>query len=129
MAALLAFSAEASPVRALTLIVQYGAYLILVAYLMTVITAAAWTWRGRRPFPLLVLSLGLVVTGSILVETFRPFPPAPVSWVVLAAGASLGVAVVVAVVPATSRRLAGSELLRVGRGGAGAWCGPRAGRP
>lgn len=36
---MLAFSFEPTPIRALTLIIQYGAYLILVVYLLTVIAA------------------------------------------------------------------------------------------
>jgi len=39
LAAMLAFSFEPTPIRALTLIIQYGAYLILVVYLLTVIAA------------------------------------------------------------------------------------------
>jgi len=56
LAGLVAFSFEGQAIRALTIIVTYGAYLILIAYLLTVIAAAVWVWRhGRRPIPLLAL--------------------------------------------------------------------------
>jgi amino acid transporter len=59
IAALLVFSAEPTAVRALTIILEYGAYLIIVAYLMTVIAAWAWVWRhGRTPHQLAILTLG-----------------------------------------------------------------------
>lgn len=116
LAALIAFSFEDTAVRALTIILEYGAYLIIVAYLLTVIAAIAWVWRhGRKAFSLAVLTVGVGVLGYVLYDTFVPFPPAPFNWVVLAAGASALAGVAIAVVPQVRRRIARSELLRATR--------------
>lgn len=116
LAALLAFSFEATAVRALTLILEFGAYLIIVAYLLTVIAAIAWVWRtGRRPVPMAVLGVGVLVLGYVLYDTFNPFPPAPFNWVVLAAGASVLVGLGFALVPRVRARLAHSPVLRATR--------------
>jgi amino acid transporter len=116
VAALLAFSFEATAIRALTIILEFGAYLIIVAYLLTVIAAMAWVWRnGRRIVPVTVLTIGVGVLAYVLYDTFNPFPPAPFNWVVLAAGVSAALGVVIAVVPRVRRRLADSELLRATR--------------
>jgi amino acid transporter len=113
LAALLAFSFEATAIRALTIILEYGAYLLIVAYLLTVIAAIAWVWRtSRRILPLTVLTIGVGVLGFVLYDTFNPFPPAPFNWVVLAAGASTALGVLIAVVPQVRQRLAASRLLR-----------------
>jgi len=112
VAALLAFSFEQTAIRALVLIVEFGAYLIIVAYLLTVIAAVAWVWRhGRRPIPLVVLSVGVVVLGYVLYDTFYPFPAAPFDWIVSVAAASAVLGVVIARIPRVRRRLLGSELL------------------
>ncbi|HUZ68259.1 MAG TPA: amino acid permease, partial [Candidatus Saccharimonadales bacterium] len=112
IAALLAFSFEHTAIRALVLIVEFGAYLIIVAYLLTVIAAVAWVWRhGRRAIPLVVLSVGVVVLGYVLYDTFYPFPAAPFDWVVSVAAASAVLGVVIARIPRVRRRLLGSELL------------------
>ncbi len=114
--ALLAFSFEATAVRALTLIVEFGAYLIIVAYLLTVVAAIAWVWRrDRRPVPLIVLSVGVAVLGYVLYDTFVPLPPAPFDRIVIVAAASIAVGVAVAMLPAVRPRLADSPLLRATR--------------
>ena len=116
VAALLAFGFEATPIRALTIILEFGAYLIIVAYLLTVVAAIAWVWRnGRRPVPMVVLGVGVVVLGYVLYDTFYPLPPAPYDWVALAAGASVLVGTAVALVPSVRCRLAASPLLRATR--------------
>ena len=116
VAALLAFGFEASPIRALTIILEFGAYLIIVAYLLTVIAAIAWVWRnGRRAVPMVVLSVGVLVLGYVLYDTFNPFPPAPYDWVVLAAGLSTAIGVALAFVPRVRARLGASPLLRATR--------------
>jgi amino acid transporter len=116
LAALLAFSFEATAVRALTLIVEFGAYLIIAAYLLTVVAALAWTWRrDRRLVPLVVLAVGVAVLGYVLYDTFVPFPPAPFDWVITAAAGSVALGLVFPLLPRVHRRLAGSPLLRATR--------------
>jgi amino acid transporter len=116
LVALLAFSFEASAIRALTIILEFGAYLIIVAYLLTVIAAIAWVWRhGRRAVPLTVLGIGAGVLGYVLYDTFHPFPPAPFNWVVLAAGIATALGAGLALLPRVRGRLADSTLLRATR--------------
>jgi amino acid transporter len=116
LGALLAFSSEATAIRALTIILEFGAYLIIVAYLLTVIAAIAWVWRhGRRVVPLTVLGVGAGVLGYVLYDTFNPFPSAPFDWVVLAAGLSTALGLAIALVPRVRRRLPDSALLRATR--------------
>jgi amino acid transporter len=121
LAGLAAFSFEAAAIRALTIIVTYGAYLIVVAYLMTVVAAAAWVWRhGRRPVPLVLLGAGTGVLGYVLYDTFVPFPAAPFSWIVLAGIGSALAGVVISLLPGVHRRLGSSEMLQAARGEAAA---------
>jgi amino acid transporter len=112
LAALLAFSFEATAIRALTIILEFGAYLIIVTYLLTVVAAIVWVWRhGRKMLPLSVLTVGAAVLGYVLYDTFVPFPAAPYNLVVLAAGASAMIGVAVAVIPRVHRHLAHSDLI------------------
>ena len=114
VAALLAFGFEHTATRAATLIIQYGAYLILAAYLMTVIAALAWTWRTRRrPLPLAILTTGVAILGYVVYRTFAPFPPAPFSWVVLAAAASAAAGAAILLTPGLLLRMRASRLLAV----------------
>jgi amino acid transporter len=116
LAALMALSAEPTAVRALTIVIELGAYLIIVAYLLTVIAAIAWVWRhGRRPVPIAVLGVGAVVLGYVLYDTFHPLPAAPFNWVVLTAVLSALAGVVLALVPPVRARLRGSALLAATR--------------
>ncbi|HET9058592.1 MAG TPA: APC family permease [Acidimicrobiales bacterium] len=116
IAALLAFSFEASAVRALTIIVEFGAYLMIVTYLLTVVAAIAWAWRRqRRPLPLAVLATGLAVLGYVLYDTFVPLPPAPFNWVIVASAAALATGIGIAAAPVVRRRLQASSLLRASR--------------
>ena len=114
VAALLAFGFSRTATRAATLIIQYGAYLILAAYLMTVLAALAWTWRtGRRPLPLAILTVGVVVLGYVLYRTFVPFPAAPFGWVVLAAAVSAASGAAMLLFPGLLARMRRSRLLAV----------------
>lgn len=116
LGALLAFGFEASAIRALILIVQLGAYLIIVAYLMTVVAAVVWVWRhARRVVPLIILSVGVVVLALVLYDTFHPFPPAPFNLIVAIAVASIVAGVVFSWLPPVRTRLQNSELLRAVR--------------
>ena len=111
--ALLAFSIESQAVRALTFIVEYGAYLVLVVYLLTVIAALVLTWRqGRRPLPLAILTVGVIVLAYVLRDTFTPLPSGPFGFVALAALASVVAGVTIAAAPPVRRRLRSSALLR-----------------
>ncbi len=104
--------AQLSPIRALTYIIQYGAYLILGVYLLTVIAALVLVWRhGRRPIPLLILSLGIAVLLYVLRDTFIPLPGGPFRFIALAAAGSTILGIIVALIPAMYRRLAASALL------------------
>ena len=112
VAALLASGAEPTAVRAATLIIQYGAYLILAAYLMTVAAALAWTWRtGRKPTPLAVLAAGAVILGYVIYRTFSPLPAAPFSWIAIAAAASVLPPLAFLAAPGMLARLRESPLL------------------
>jgi len=116
LAGLVAFSFEGQAIRALTIIVTYGAYLILIAYLLTVIAAAVWVWRnGRRPIPLLALSVGVIILSYVLYDTFNPFPAPPFDGDVWAALGTVVLGVALALVPAVHGRIARSELLRAAR--------------
>jgi amino acid transporter len=114
VAALLAFGFEHTATRAATLIIQYGAYLILAAYLMSVIAALAWAWRTRRrPLPLAVLAIGAIILGYVVYRTFAPFPPLPFGWVVLASAASAAAGAAILLIPGLLPRLRQSPLLAV----------------
>lgn len=116
VAALVSFSFESTAVRALTVIVEFGAYLIIVVYLLTVAAAITWVWhRGRNRRQLSVLGVGVAVLGYVLYDTFVPFPAAPFSWIIAAAGAGLLAGVALASVPAVRRRGHASPLLRAAR--------------
>ncbi len=116
LAALLAFSFEGSPIRALTFIVEYGAYLIVGVYLMTVIAGLVLVWhRGRRPIQLLILGLGIATLAYVLYDTFVPLPAGPFRVVALTAAFSVVAGVAVTLIPGMRRRLGRSELLRAAR--------------
>jgi amino acid transporter len=122
LAALGAFSFEHTATRAATLIIEYGAYLILAAYLLTVFAALVWVCRrDPRPLPIVVLGVGVVVLGYVGYRTFSPFPAAPFDWVVAAASGSALVGVAILAVPGVRARLHASPLLRatVGREASG----------
>jgi amino acid transporter len=117
LVALLAFSTEHTALRALIMIVEFGAYLIIVVYFLTVVAATVWVARhARRVLPMIVLSVGVLVLGGVLYDTFHPFPPAPYSWIVAAAGFSVVVGVLLARTRHVRTQLSASPLLRaVGR--------------
>lgn len=112
VAALLGFALEPTATRTAALIIQYGAYLIVLVYLMTVIAAFAWTWRtDRRPVPLTILAIGVGLLGYILDKTFLPLPPAPFNLVLIAASGSVILGVAMLGIPAVRARLTLSALL------------------
>ncbi|HEY3953140.1 MAG TPA: APC family permease [Streptosporangiaceae bacterium] len=112
--AVTAFGFEPAATRAATFIIQYGAYLILAAYLLTIVGALAWTWRTRRrPLPLAVLAAGAVILGYVLYRTFAPFPVAPFGWVVLAAAVSVAAGAAFLAIPGLLAQLRRSPMLAV----------------
>jgi amino acid transporter len=116
LAALLAFAAEPTAVRALTIVVEFGAYLIIVAYLLTVVAALVWVWRREhRAGRLAVLTVGAGVLGYVVYDTFVPWPPAPFDRIVVAAALTAVLGVAVAFLPPVRRRLGDSPLLRATR--------------
>lgn len=116
LAGLLAFSFESQALRALVLIVTYGSYLIILAYLMTVIAAAVWVWKhGRRLIPLAALAVGVIVLGYVLYDTFDPFPQAPFDRDVWAALATFMLGTALTLIPVVHRRIARSPLLHATR--------------
>ncbi len=116
LAGLLMFAMEPSPIRALTIIVELGAYLIIVAYFMTVVAALVWVWRhGRNPVKLAILFLGIGILGYVLYDTFIPFPSAPFNLVLLSAIAGIGVGIVVAFLPGVRSKLTASKLIHAVR--------------
>ncbi len=118
LAALLAFSFERNAIRALTFIIQYGAYLVLGVYLLTVIAALVLVWRcDRRPIPLAILAIGIAVLSYVLHDTFQPLPNGPFRIVALAALASTMLGVAIALIPPVHMRLRRSELLSATRDG------------
>lgn len=94
-----------------------GSYLILVAYLMTLIAAYVWVWRhGRKILPELILAVGIVVFVGIIYYTFHPFPAPPFNVIVFTAAGCLVTGIGVAALPGVRHRLARSELLGAARG-------------
>jgi hypothetical protein len=86
---------------------------VLVVYLLTVIAALGLIWgRGRRPLPLAILAVGVLVLGYVLRDTFTPLPAGPFRWVAIAAVISLLVGIGFTLIPDVHRRLRASPLLR-----------------
>lgn len=114
---LLAFTFEPTPARAASLLIQYAAYLLLAAYAMTLVAALVSAWRqDRRPFPLVLLGVGIAVIGYVLYRTFVPLPAAPFDRLVVAAGVSLVIGVAALALPGVRRSLRDSTLLSRLRG-------------
>lgn len=114
LAGLLAFAVEPQAGRAAQLLIQYGAYLLIAAYLLTVVAGWALAWReGRRPLPLLVLTAGVALLGYLLYRSFRPLPAGALGWVAAAAVTTVALAVVGSLLPGLRRALHGSPLLAV----------------
>jgi amino acid transporter len=126
-AALLAFAWEPTATRALTIIVELGAYLIIAAYLLTVVAALAWVWRHRRrPVPLILLGAGVIALGYVLYDTFVPLPAPPFDRVALTAAGYAVAGVMISVLPPMRRRLGRSPLLCAVRSGPAGHAGPHA---
>lgn len=114
LSGLLAFASEKSANRAATLLIQYGSYLILVVYLMTVIGALVWTIRTQqRRLSILVLVFGVGILGYVSYRTFTPLPAFPFNWVLLAAGISIFIGgLLLLITPELYQRMKNSPMLK-----------------
>lgn len=105
-----------TPLTAFFDIATYGADLIIVVYLMTVIAALIWSVRTRRRLPvrLVILAAGAVVLGYVLKSTVYPVPEFPLNLLIYLAGATIvaGLAIL-ACLPGLRRRLAQSPMFNV----------------
>jgi amino acid transporter len=117
--ALLAFASQPTPIEAITDILTYGADLIIVVYLLTVIAALVMVWRsGRRVIPLAILTAGVGVLGYVLKDTFDPLPQHALGIAALVALGSALAGVAFSLIPRVHRHLALSPLLRATHPGA-----------
>lgn len=87
-----------SPLEAFGDLATYGADLIIVAYLLTLIAAAVHMVRRRRWIPVTVLVVGIALIGYVIFATTVPFPTSVERWYLIAAGMSLVLGVVLIVV-------------------------------
>ncbi len=108
----------ASPLDAYTDLATYGADLIIVVYLLTVIAAFVWSLRRRHnPIQRVILLAGIVAVGYVLKGTVYPLPPHPFDYCIYAAAVTfaLGAAVLIAR-PALRRSLRASPLFTIDTG-------------
>ncbi|MDA8276661.1 MAG: APC family permease [Actinomycetota bacterium] len=116
LAIITAFALEPTANRAAALIIQFGAYLILIAYLMTLIGALVYVAKNRdQKSPIVILGVGVVITLYIIYKTFVPFPTAPFSYIVYIAAAFVALGVAVYSIPVIKESLANSQILRITR--------------
>lgn len=112
LAAFLPFNAG-TPLDAFFDLSTYGADLIIVVYLATIIAALVWSLRHgqRHPLHLAVLLVGIVVIGYVLKSTVYPVPSYPFNVCMEAAGITvlLGAALLATMAP-LRRALRGSPL-------------------
>lgn len=90
-----------SPLGAFDDLATYGADLIVVAYLLTLIAAVVFSIRQRRAARVVVLAVGVLLVGYVIAATVFPFPAGESRWYLIAAGLSL---VAGGVIAATLRR-------------------------
>jgi amino acid transporter len=91
----------------------YGADLIIVTYLMTLLGALVWSIRHRRLTPVraVLLTIGLVLLGYVVDKTVFPLPAAPFDYYLYAAAATVAIGVIVITAsPRLRRTLASSPL-------------------
>jgi len=104
-----------APLDAYFDLATYGADLIIVVYLLTVVAAFVLSLRQRRnPVQLVTLLVGVVVVGYVLKGTVYPIPPHPFDYCIDAAGITLVAgAVLLALAPALRRALRAAPLFAV----------------
>jgi amino acid transporter len=104
---------RASAIDAFFYLSTYGADLILVVYLLTLVGAVAWSLkRGHRnAVRYLMLAAGVVVIGYVIKNTAYPIPEFPFNWCVYGAGITIMLAIaVLALSPRMRARTATSQL-------------------
>jgi amino acid transporter len=95
----------------------YGADLIILTYLMTLLGVLVWSIRHHRLTAVraVILTAGLVLLGYVFDKTIYPLPEAPFSYYLYAAAATLAVGIAVIVGSRRLRRqLAASPLFTMG---------------
>jgi len=105
-----------NPLTAFFYLATYGADLIIVAYLMTVVAALVWSWQhGRRhPLHLAILLAGIAALAYILRTTVYPVPAFPFNLLIYLTGAMLVLgAGLILLVPGLRCRLSGSPLFAI----------------
>lgn len=86
------------PLGAFDDLATYGADLIIVAYLLTLIAAAVFCARRRQYGRLAVLAVGIVLIGYVIYSTVWPLPTGALFWYLVAAGISMLMGLVIVVV-------------------------------
>ncbi len=85
-----------TPLDAIFDLATYGADLIIVVYLLTIVAASVWSLRQRRsPARLATLLTGIIVVGYVLKSTVYPLPAYPFNVCMDGAGLTLAAGVVV----------------------------------
>lgn len=90
------------PLGAFDDLATYGADLIIVAYLLTLIAAVVFSVRRRAVLTALILGIGVALIGWVILATVFPVPAGISLWYLIAAGASIlvGLILIVAIKPA-----------------------------
>jgi amino acid transporter len=112
VAAFLPLSAG-SPLDAFFYLSTYGADLIIVVYLLTVIAAFVRSLRRRRPRQLTILLVGVIVMGYVLKSTVYPIPAFPFNYCMYAAGVTLAVGAALLLWPSLRHALHRAPLFAV----------------
>jgi len=112
LAAFLPLSAG-TPLDAFFYLSTYGADLIIVAYLLTVIAALVQSLRRHRPRQTALLLSGVIVMGYVLKSTVYPIPAFPFNYCMVAAGVTLAVGAALLLWPRLRRALRDAPLVAV----------------
>jgi len=112
LAAFLPLSAG-TPLDAFFYLSTYGADLIIVVYLLTVIAAFVRSLRQRRPRQLTILLVGVIVMGYVLKSTVYPIPAFPFNYCMYTAAATLAVGAALLLWPRLRRALRGAPLFAI----------------
>jgi len=113
LAAFLPLSAG-TPLDAFFYLSTYGADLIIVVYLLTVIAAFTHTLRRRhRPLQAAILLVGVLVMGYVLKSTVYPIPAFPFNYCMYAAGVTLAVGAALLLWPSLRHALRTAPLFAV----------------